>query len=146
MNIKFSASGLAIHHLAWGALVAVSLAGCGGGGSGASASSQGTYATASVASVRVPVTNGTPPTTTEVGSVYQYIPSVSAPGGLPLSYTISNKPNWATFDTTTGELYGTPHAADVGITPNIEIVVSDGTSQASIGPFRIRITALPVVP
>ena len=45
--------------------------------------------------------------------------------GSTLTYSIQNKPNWATFDTTTGELSGTPTNSEVGTYANIIISVTD---------------------
>ena len=133
---KFSLADLRIHHLAWCAVVAVALAGCGGDNtvSTSAPSSSGTGAGAPP-----PIIRGTPPTSVDAGIKYQYIPSASDPDSRPLSYDIINKPDWATFVALTGELYGTPETSDVGTTAEIEIGVSDGTERAIVGPFRIRI-------
>jgi Putative Ig domain len=136
---KFSPADFGIPHLLVCALVAV-LAACGGGGT-ADTASQSTALT-SAATTPPPIVNGTPPTSVVAGAKYQYIPSASNPGGQPLSFDITNQPDWATFSTTTGELSGTPDASHVGMTGEIEIGVSDGTGRATVGPFRIRI--LPV--
>ena len=79
--------------------------------------------------------------TVAAGGKYQYIPSASAPDGRALSFDISNKPEWAAFAVSTGELSGTPQASDEGLTAEIEIGVSDGTNRATVGPFRISVTA-----
>ena len=139
---KFSLARSGISHLLVCAVAALSLAGCGSDGS--SGSTAQTAATTSVATTPPPVVNGSPPTSVTAGSKYQYIPSASAPDERPLSYDISNKPDWATFDVATGELTGTPEDSDAGMTGEIEISVSDGTSRAIVGPFRIRI--LPPTP
>jgi Putative Ig domain len=122
------------------ALLAV-LTACGGSGTGGTAS-QSTALT-SAATTPPPVVNGTPPTSVEAGLKYQYIPSASDPDARPLSFDVTNKPDWATFVPATGELSGTPDASDTGMTGEIEIGVSDGTSRAIVGPFRIRIFQAP---
>jgi hypothetical protein len=130
---KFSLPGAnrAFQQLLWCLLTAVALASCGGGG--------GTPGTASAAAV--PIINGTPPTTVEAGEKYQYLPSVSNASGGALSYEIVNKPGWATFDEANGELSGTPDEAEVGLSAEIQINVSNAVGSAIIGPFRIRIMA-----
>jgi mannan endo-1,4-beta-mannosidase len=65
----------------------------------------------------------------------------SAPAGQPVGYSIQNKPTWATFNTATGALQGTPRAADVGKYPNVVISASDGASTASLPAFNITVTA-----
>jgi len=57
-----------------------------------------------------------------------------------LTFTVANLPRWATFDTVSGRLSGTPAAADVATYSNISITVSDGRASASIGPFAIAVT------
>src|ERR1022692_4080244 len=136
MFTKFSLD-FRFHPLACCAVVAVTLAGCGGDNT-ASTTAQ-PAASATLATTPPPVIHSTPPTSVEAGSKYQYIPSASGPDERPLSYDITNKPDWATFAATTGELSGTPDANDAGTTAEIEIGVSDGTSRATVGPFRIRI-------
>ena len=128
----FAVADLRIGHLAWYTVIAVTLAGCGGSDTAAL------------------VVNGTPPTSVQAGAKYQYIPLVSNPAGRPLTYDITSKPGWATFVPSSGELSGTPGNSDVGTSAEIEIGVSDGTTRAIIGPFRITVnppaTPPPVAP
>ena len=150
MFIKFSLVALRLHQLTLCTVVALMLAACGSDNT-ASNMSQPAPIIAGVASIPPPVITGTPPTSVEAKSKYQYIPHASDPNDRVLSYDITNKPAWATFVEATGELYGTPEASDVGTTAEIEIGVSNGTSRATVGPFRIRINPWktptpPVVP
>jgi hypothetical protein len=57
-----------------------------------------------------------------------------------VTYSIANKPSWATFDTKYGHLYGVPTAANVGTYKNIVISASDGVSNASLAAFSITVT------
>ena len=129
---RFSVAAAKIPHLVCCALVALALAGCGGDGSAA------TSAGSTSAATQPFIVNGVPPTSVRAGAKYQYIPSANA-DGRTLSFSITNKPDWATFGETNGELSGVPEAANIGTTPEIQIVVSDGTSQATVGPFRITV-------
>jgi hypothetical protein len=138
MFIKCSVVALRLHHLTLCSVVALMLAACGSDNT-ASSMSQPAPIVAREASIPPPVITGTPPTLVEAKSKYQYIPHASDPNNRVLSYDITNKPAWLTFVEATGELYGTPEAGDVGTTAEIEIGVSNGTSRATIGPFRIRI-------
>jgi hypothetical protein len=60
-----------------------------------------------------------------------------------LSFTVANKPAWATFDASTGQLSGTPAAADVGMASGVEVSVTDGTSVVSLPAFNITVAATP---
>jgi hypothetical protein len=94
----------------------------------------------SVADPQPPIITGVPPTSAQVGATYSYTPAVSDPLTTALTYSITNMPGWATFNTATGQLQGTPGADDVGATNEIEISVSDGVGIATVGPFRITVT------
>jgi hypothetical protein len=83
-----------------------------------------------------PTISGTPSTWVYVKSQYSFRPSAADPEGKPLTYTITNKPSWASFDATTGRLYGTP--TTVGLWNSIAIRVSDGVNTTSLPAFSIR--------
>jgi hypothetical protein len=125
------------------ALALVALAGCGSVQvtSASGSAPAGTSGGVSGANAQPPVVNGAPATSAQVGVLYDYTPNVSDALGRALSFNITNMPAWASFNTATGELTGTPAADDVGRTAEIQIVVSDGAGLATIGPFRITITA-----
>lgn len=89
---------------------------------------------------------GTPATSDVAGTTYSFIPKASGPSGYTLAYSISGKPSWASFSTTTGQLLGIPAAANIGSYPNIVITVSDGRAQASLAPFSITVTGVPNTP
>ena len=88
---------------------------------------------------------GTPATTVVAGTPYAFQPTVSQ-SATSVTYTINNRPSWAVFDTSTGELDGTPPLTSVGTTANITIMASNGLSAATIGPFNITVTAAPASP
>jgi hypothetical protein len=92
---------------------------------------------------RAPTISGTPVTSAEADRPYSFRPTASDPDGDALSFSISNKPSWATFDSTTGTLYGTPTAANVGSYPNVVIRVSDGALTSSLAAFAITVAAAP---
>ena len=67
--------------------------------------------------------------------------SASDPDGNTLTYSIVNRPSWATFSSSTGRLTGTPSSSVAGMTfSGITISVSDGTATASLAPFSITVT------
>ena len=86
-----------------------------------------------------PTLSGTPATSVGVGSTYRFQPTASDPNGDTLAYTITNRPSWATFNTTSGLLTGQPTLANVGTTSNISISVSDGTTRVSLPTFSISV-------
>jgi hypothetical protein len=124
-----------VHHLAWCAIIVAALTACGGGGGTVGA----TDATSAVSTIGPPVISSTPSTTVELGAEYRYVPSVANAQGGALSFEITNLPSWATFDSSTGELEGTPVSSDLGTSAAIEIIVTNGTSSAIVGPFRITV-------
>lgn len=86
-----------------------------------------------------PTISGTPPTSARVGQVYQFRPTASDPSGLPLTFSIANRPTWAGFSTTTGELAGTPGAGDVATFANVVLTASNGTTRSSLPAFSITV-------
>jgi len=91
-----------------------------------------------------PTISGTPATRVAQGVAYSFIPTASDIDGDPLVFTIDNKPAWASFSPTTGELSGTPGSGDVGVTTGIIITVDDEEQQpnstASLPPFDLTVT------
>ena len=81
-----------------------------------------------------------------VGESYQYTPTASDADGDPLTFSIVNMPTWASFNTLTGELSGTPSAIDVGTTSGIVISVSDGMASVSLPPFSLTVMHVNEVP
>jgi large repetitive protein len=87
-----------------------------------------------------PSISGNPPTSVNVGSSYSFTPTASdATSGATLTFSITNKPSWASFSTSTGALTGTPSAANAGTYANIVISVSDGAASASLPAFSIAV-------
>ena len=91
-----------------------------------------------------PVLSGTPGTSATAGQPYTFKPSASDADNDTLTFSIQNKPAWATFSTADGTLSGTPSAADVGTTPSITISVTDGTETVALNAFTITVKDPPV--
>ena len=89
-----------------------------------------------------PTISGNPATSVNVGAAYAFTPTASDPSGATLTFSIQNRPLWASFDTATGALTGTPAAADAGNYANIVISVSDGTASASLPAFSIAVNQI----
>ena len=87
-----------------------------------------------------PVISGSPTLTVTVGSSYSFTPTASDANGDKLTFSITNKPAWATFDAVTGKLSGKPAATNVGTTTGITIKVTDGKSTAvSLPAFSLTV-------
>jgi len=100
-----------------------------------------TVTSQSLGANRAPEISGSPATVAQVGRTYAFKPTASDPDGDRLSFAVSGKPAWATFDTVTGVLSGIPRAADVGTQRKIVIRVSDGKLNDAMAPFAIAVTS-----
>lgn len=118
-----------------GVAFASALAGCGGIGGGEDESNN-----------LPPIIAGTPTTQLTSGTPYDFQPTAADPDGDALSFTATNLPAWASINTQTGRVTGTPGGADVGISNQIEISVSDQKSQVSLPAFQIRVMAVETPP
>jgi hypothetical protein len=133
------------HRLLVGLLVAATLSACSGGGNGISGSSSANGAQSTPVSsgsgtvTPTPITlQGVPSSSATVGSNYVYQPTLPANSGV-VTFAIEGQPTWATFDSSTGVLSGTPSTNDVGLTGDITIIASNGSNTGSVGPFTIRV-------
>jgi hypothetical protein len=69
------------------------------------------------------------------------VPTTTDPEGDAVSFTVENKPPWASFDPGTGTLQGTPGAADVGRYADIKLSVTDGLYAVAMGSFSIDVVS-----
>ncbi len=88
-----------------------------------------------------PTITGTPASTVLEGNVYSFIPTANdIDAGDSLTFTINNKPSWASFNTSNGQLSGSPTNSDVGSTNTIVISVSDNANAtASLAAFNLEV-------
>ncbi|SEI12628.1 Fibronectin type III domain-containing protein [Rheinheimera pacifica] len=93
-----------------------------------------------------PQISGSPATSVDQGQAYSFVPTVTDPDGDTLTFSIQNKPTWASFDTATGALTGTPAKEHVGTTTGIVISVSDGEFSASLAAFSIEVISVNAAP
>jgi hypothetical protein len=91
-----------------------------------------------------PLISGTPAVSVLADGTYLFQPTATDADADPLSFTISNKPGWASFSTVTGQLSGAPGLGNVGTYTNIVISVSDGKVNTSLPEFAIEVDAPPV--
>ena len=116
----------------------------GTGSTGDTGGTGGTTPPAPSATNTAPTISGSPVTTAKTTIAYSFQPTASDPDGDTLTFSIVGKPSWATFNTTTGALSGTPADGTNGVYSNIQISVSDGTAQTSLPAFSITVAA-PVI-
>lgn len=101
--------------------------------------SRGTGSTSSSGSSAALAISGTPPTSANVASAYSFTPAAQAPSGQALRFTIYDMPSWAAFNSSTGQLSGTPKVS--GNYSNIVIGVTNGVSKATLPPFTITVNS-----
>jgi len=87
-----------------------------------------------------PVLSGTAETSVDEDSSFSFQPEMNDDGDTStFTFSIENAPAWATFNTETGLLEGSPENDDVGVTSNITISVSDGYLSSSLSAFDIEV-------
>jgi hypothetical protein len=104
--------------------------------------SSGTTNPSGVGQDQMPRISGSPPSSVQAGTAYTFQPSASDADGDDLSFQISNLPSWATFDSASGAVSGTPTSADIGTTSDIVITVSDGMARTALAAFSIAVTQI----
>lgn len=73
-----------------------------------------------------PTISGTPASYAVPGTAYGFTPTSNDADGHTLEFSITGKPSWAAFSTTTGALTGTPANSDIDTYSGIVITVTDG--------------------
>ena len=124
------------------AVVMTFLAGCGGGdGEAAPPSAPQTTPPPAAGTNAPPTIQGQPGTTILAGQTYSFQPTASDADGDALTFSATNLPAWASLNTGTGRVTGTPAAGDVATYAAIAITVSDGKASASLAAFSLTVTA-----
>lgn len=114
------------------------LAACGGGDGGNDGGSDSQHEPGGASGKNAaPRIQGEPASSVAPSEAYSFEPSARDPDGDQLVFSAENVPAWASFDSSTGRLSGTPSEADVGTYSGIVITVSDGKTSTSLGPFSI---------
>ena len=103
-------------------------------------SNSGQVPDSSAAASHPPTITGTPPPAVVVEQRYSFAPSASDADGDALIFHIQNKPDWLTFDATTGRLEGLAPPGSEGIYDNITVGVSDGILHSFLPPFTVEVT------
>jgi Putative Ig domain len=128
------------------AMTTMMAAGCGGGGGGSGASASPSGVSAPSGGNNSPTISGSPAGEARVGANYSVTPQAQDSDGDALAFSIQNKPDWALFNTATGELSGSPRAQHVGVNSDVTISVSDGRVSVALAPFSITVSAGTSVP
>lgn len=115
--------------------------GSSGTSAGAGSPGSGSGGTGTATANQAPTISGAPGTTATVGQAYSFQPTATDADADPLSFSIANKPAWATFSTASGSLTGTPAAGDVGTTGGIAISVFDGRETRTLAAFSLQVLA-----
>ena len=123
--------------LAWMLSVSLAIGGCFGSGGSSDAEAAGARTEAVNSAPRI---SGSPAGSVLQGTRFDFKPTATDVNGDRLTFTITNKPSWATFDKTTGRLSGTPASGNVGVYSNIRIAVSDGRASTTLPAFGITVT------
>ena len=91
-----------------------------------------------------PSIGGTPAVSVPEDSAYAFTPVAGDMDvGYVLTFSIANKPAWASFDIVTGVLAGTPTQSDVGTTEGVVITVTDDgipPLSASLDAFSVEVS------
>ena len=87
-----------------------------------------------------PTISGNPKRGVTMNEMYDFTPTASDSDGDSLTFKVSKKPSWASFDPMSGRLYGQPTLGDIGTFSNIVISVSDGQDSASLSAFAITVS------
>ncbi|WP_019617055.1 putative Ig domain-containing protein, partial [Psychromonas ossibalaenae] len=95
-----------------------------------------------------PVISGKPAVSVHENSSYSFTPVVFDDDlNDTKTFLISNKPDWAAFDSATGALTGTPGNADVGTTTGIIISVKDSAQVSdALAAFNLQVINVNNVP
>lgn len=120
--------------------------GCGGGGGSAAAPQAVTVAPVVSAPATVnhaPTIAGEVVAYARVGETYHWQPSAADVDGDALRFSAANLPSWASINSQSGQITGTPGASDVGIYESITVTVADAQQQTVTSPFSITVVAEP---
>ncbi len=75
----------------------------------------------------------------QVGATFDYQPVAQDPEHDTLRFTANNLPTWASIDSVSGRINGTPGPNDEGLYESISITVADATHEVVNTPFSITV-------
>jgi hypothetical protein len=101
-----------------------------------------TFAINVISNNAAPTISGVPSTQASVNALYSFTPTASDSNGDALTFSVTGLPAWASFNSSTGRISGTPTAANVGTYSNIRITVSDGSLSSALAAFSITVNSI----
>ena len=105
---------------------------CGGGGGGGSDLLQ--------LDINYPPTISGTISDIRVNETFSFTPTTFDSNGDTLTFSISEKPDWLSFDPSSGSLNGIAPEESLGSSYTFSITVTDGENQASLGPLSFSVT------
>jgi hypothetical protein len=129
-------------------LVTLTLTACGGDGGSSTAQSTAPPMSNPITAPNpsennAPVIQGTAAAAVTAGQAYNFQPTAHDADSDVLTFTIANKPAWASFDAGSGKLSGTPTEKQAGTYKDIEIAATDGQDVTALKPFTVVVNAAP---
>jgi hypothetical protein len=91
-----------------------------------------------------PAIAGVPAITAVAGQPYTFTPTVTNTGTAAVSFSVANLPTWAKFNSTTGQITGTPSTSQVGKYSGIAITLVDAGTSVALPAFTITVAAASV--
>lgn len=99
---------------------------------------------------QAPLIEGLSQTFVDEGAFYSFTPTASDPDGDPLVFHSYQLPSWASFDSNTGTIEGTPGFDDAQVYPQVAVTADDGTgmdnSTATLKPYVLVVRDVNRVP
>ncbi len=89
----------------------------------------------------VPRITNAPFTLIKAGELFSFVPAVLEPDNDPLTFTVTGKPAWASFNRDNGKLRGTPSFADTGKYGPVTITVRDPKGAGDTIVFTLEVLA-----
>jgi len=122
-------------------ITAALVSACGDGSADLQTPSTAPPASPSPTANSAPTIQGKPADLVTIGQAYSFQPAASDADQDVLTFTIANKPAWASFDAAKGLLSGTPAAKDAGGYAGIEIAATDGKTVTALPSFTLTVSA-----
>ena len=88
---------------------------------------------------REPTISGSPPVSVDEGASYSFTPTADDLDNDALTFSVLNRPAWASFNIDTGELSGVPDYSSSLLYENVILRVSDGIDTVSLASFDIAV-------
>ena len=86
-----------------------------------------------------PTISGSPPDKAAANEIYDFTPAASDPNGDTLLFSISNKPDWMSFNAATGALLGVPGEEHIGVHGPIALTVQDPYGESASLQFTVEV-------